>query len=335
MDPARRFSEVIDGEHKNHNWNRIERSEVIETVKKEFQQRPSQAAPIPYRVAAPIDLPQSLQQPAMQSVKPIDELRSICVFPARTRLKNWYRSEYVPEQALLFTSHGILHVQASASLHQAATTIFLGAADLLYVRLHLQLMYGRLELVDDRLSRVVLEFDASGFNILQPGLRDLLGAACGRNSFSTPQLPQTATVLSELERLSYKFKNGLYLYGLLPEEHLLGFVFQPGLWGRRWHLFPFRESETTLLALTDKQLIVVEEKSQSRFPAYGWIFTFCPRRAIEKSEVTPSGRWQELRVGMKSRAGWMDRRILLEPEKALAWRELWLRFGDPAPAAPA
>jgi len=52
-------------------------------------------------------------------------------------------------------------------------------------------------------------------------------------------------------------------------------------------------SETTLLALTDKQLIVVEEQSRSRFPAYGWIFTFYPRKAINNIGVTSSKVWQD------------------------------------------
>ncbi|MGD0610994.1 MAG: hypothetical protein ABSB41_05720 [Anaerolineales bacterium] len=302
-------------------------------MKKEYQPRPSQTPPIPYSVSTLNDLPPKLHQAALQAIEPTDKLRSICVFPGRTRLKTWYRSEYAPEQALLFTNNGIHDIQAPASPHQDARNIFLRATDLLYVRLHLQLMYGCLELVDDRLSRSVVEFDATGFDILQGSLQDLLGAACGGNSVSTPQSPPLKTILSELEKQSFKFKNGLYLYGLLPDEHLFGFVFQPSIWGRRWHLFPLREADTTLLALTDKQFIVVEEQSQSRFPAYGWIFTFCPRRAIDKIEVTPNGQWQDIRVEMKGKAGGIDRRILLEPENVLAWGELWSRFGDPGPAA--
>ncbi len=302
-------------------------------LKKDFQQLPSQATPMPYSVTSLIDLPHSLQQPAMQSIGLTDEIISICVFPGRTCLKNWYSWEYVAEQALLFTNNGILHIQAPTSLHQVARIIYMRAADLLYARLSLLLMYGRLEFVDDCLSRVVVEFNAGGFDILQRGLQNLLETSCGRKFISTRQPPLTNTVLGELGSLSFKFKNGLYLYGLLPEEHLLGFVFQRGIRGWRWHLFPIQVSEKTMLALTDKQLIVVEEQSQSRFPAYGWIFTFCPRRVIEKFGVTSSGRWQELIVEMKSKAGLIDWRILLEQENVLAWRDLWARFGDPRTAA--
>jgi hypothetical protein len=264
----------------------------------------------------------------MQSIELTDELISICVFPGRTYLKNWYSWEYIGEQALLFFAGGILHIQAPTPTHRVARIIRLRAADLLYVRLSLQLMYGRLELVDDCLSRAVVEFNAAGFDILQRSVQDLLGSSCPGNSIFTRDPPSAKTVLSELGKLSFKFKNGLVLYGLLPEEHLLGFVFQPGLRGRRWHLFPSRISEPTLLALTDKQLIIVEEQSRSRFPAYGWIFTFCPRRVIEKIGVTSGEPFQELIVDMKSKVGLIDWRILLDQEHASVWRGLWLRFAD-------
>ena len=119
--------------------------------------------------------------------------------------------------------------------------------------------------------------------------------------------------------------NGLVLYGLLPGEHVLGFVFQPSLLGKRWRIFPLRMSETTLLAITDKQIIVVEEQSRSRFPAYGWIFTFYPRNAIKKIGVTSNRRWQELIIGMKGKAGLVERRIILEQANAMAWQEAWSR----------
>jgi hypothetical protein len=87
-------------------------------------------------------------------------------------------------------------------------------------------------------------------------------------------------------------------------------------------------SETTLLALTDKQLIVVEEKSQSRFPAYGWIFTFYPRKAIERVGAAPSRDWHELIIKMKSKGGLKDRRILIDQTNVLTWQGLWSRFGN-------
>lgn len=287
---------------------------------------------MPYAVSALADLPDSLQPAARQSVGAADRLISICVFPGRTHLKDMAHWENIPEQALLFTDRGILHIQAPATSDDAAklpVSRSLYAADLLYARLSLILMYGRLELVDKSLSRVGVDFNAAGFDIIQAGLQHLLRTACGKDTLSIPDVPHTKTLLDELGELSYKFKNGLYLYGLLPGEHVLGFVFQPGLWGQRWHLFPLKKSETTLLALTDKQLIVVEERSRSRFPAYGWIFTFYPRHVIDRIDLTSGQRWQELKIRLKNSSGHSDRSILLEVPNGLVWQELWSQYGNP------
>jgi len=284
---------------------------------------------MPYAVPSLVELPGSLQQAATQSVGSSDELISICVFPVRTYLKNWDGWEYVSEQALLFTRTGVVHIQAPASPNHEARIVNLRSADLIYARLSLILMYGRLEFVDENLSRVVVEFNAAGFDIIRPGLREFLGSCCGKGPGSNPDTGLTKTVLDEIGEVSFKFKNGLYLYGLLPDEQVLGFVFQPGIWGKRWHLFPIKISEATLLALTDRQLIVVEERSQSKFPAYGWIFTFYPLKAIEKIEITTRLDRQELVIGTKSTGGLNDHKVILEDANDLAWQELWLRCGNP------
>jgi hypothetical protein len=293
-------------------------------MKRDFQQLPSQATPMPYSVASLADLPASLKQAAMHSMGSKNKPSSICVFPGRTGLKNQSAWEYFDEQALLFTAEGIYQIQAPTSAHQDARIIFLCAADLLYARLSLILMFGRLELVDESLTRVVVEFNAAGFDIIKPGLQQLLGAPGGR-TITPLETASSKTVLGELGERSFKFKNGLYLYGLLPEEQVLGFVFQPAIWGWRWHFLPLKISETTLLALTDQQIIVVEEQSRSRFPAYGWIFTFYPRKAINKFGMNPTRRWQELIIELKSKAASIDRRIILEESNGSAWQELWLR----------
>ena len=280
---------------------------------------------MPYLVSGLADLPGSLQQAALQSAGPAEELISICVFPGRTYLKDWHSREEVLEQALLFTKNGLQHIQAPAALDQAVRTVSMQAVDLLYARLSLILMYGRLELVDKSLSQVVVEFNAAGFDMIRPGLQSFLGTSSGKNAIPHPEAALTNSVLSELGERSYKFMNGLKLYGLLPGEQVLGFIFQPGLWGRRWRIFPMRMSETTLLAITDKQLIVVEEQSRSRFPAYGWILTFHPRHAIEKLSVTPRLNWLEVIIEMKSSSGMIERGILLDQANASAWQELWSR----------
>ena len=286
---------------------------------------------MPYAVASLADLPVSLQPAAGQSFNSTDRPVSFCVFPGRTYLKEWGRWENTPEQALLFTEAGILSIQAPASPGQSARMISMRAADLLYARISLILMYGRMELVGKDLTWVVVEFNAAGFDLIQDGLQNFLGVSAGNNLNSFPQAAPPKTLLDALGGLSYKFRNGLVLYGLLPGEQILGFVFQPALWGRRWHLLPLKISETTLLVLTDKQLIIVEEQSRSRFPAYGWTFTFYPRPIIENVGVKSASPWPEVIIELKRGAGLHDRSLLLEEPNSLAWQALWSCFGNLLP----
>lgn len=283
---------------------------------------------MPYSVESVGDLPRSLQQAASHVLGLTGQPLSISVIPATTRLKNWYGWERAPEQALLFTDDGVAHLQAISP--EDARSVYLKAADLRSTCLSLKLMNGRLELVDDRLSRVVVEFNAGGFEFLQPGLQNLLSTTCKSSSVPLPAVPSTETILEDIGEKSYKYRNGLALYGLLPGEQLLGYVYQPVIWKKRWRVFSSKLSDATLLALTDKQLIVVEQHSNSRFPAYGWIFTFCPRTFIHTIGISSQGQWRELRIEMCMRAGFLDKRILLEQQNMLVWQDLWLRFGQPA-----
>lgn len=296
-------------------------------MKKDFQQFPSTATPMPYSVESVGDLPRSLQQAASHVLELTDRPLSIFVIPATTRLKNWYGWERAPEQALLFTDDGVAHLQAISP--EDARSVYLKAADLRSTCLSLKLMNGRLELVDDCLSRVVVEFNAGGFELLQPGLQILLLSSCKGSSIPPSPIPLAETILEDIEKISYKYRNGLALYGLLPGEQLLGFVYQPAIWKKRWGLFSSKVTDATLLATTDKQLIVVEQRSNSRFPAYGWIFTFCPRTFIRTIGISSHEPWRELRIEMCMRAGFLDKSILLEQQNTLAWQDLWLRFGQP------
>ena len=57
---------------------------------------------------------------------------------------------------------------------------------------------------------------------------------------------------------------------------------------------------------------------------YGWIFTFCPLAGIEQK---PAEVWQELQVHLNRGDVAVDRRVILEHEAALAWQNLWVRYG--------
>lgn len=290
-------------------------------------QVPRGIASHPYRVHSPGDLPVSLRQSAEQTLESRGPVHSIFVVPAQAFLKGWFGRRYVPEQALVFTAQGVLHIQDGATPGQPAQATYLPADDLLYAHLSLLLLYGRLELagrVGSTLARVVVEFNTVGEPLLQPGLRQLVRQAWGKKAaLAAGQTPPEA-ILRELDRLPMKFRNGLRHRGLQSDERLLGFVFQPGIWTRRWRFFSRQVTATTLLALTDRQLVILEEDKTGGQASYGWIFTFCPLAGVAGIESKPAEAWQELQVHLERGGVAVDRRITLEPDVAVAWRDLWV-----------
>jgi hypothetical protein len=294
-------------------------------------QVPRGIASHPYQVHNPGDLPVSLRQSAEQALRSQESVHSIFVVPAQIFFKGWFSRRYVPEQALIFTAQGVLHIQDGAMPGQPAQATYLPADDLLYAHLSLLLLYGRLELagpVGSGLTRVVVEFNTVGESLLQPGLRQLLRLAWGQTTAQGDNQPPGAAVLEKLNRLPMKFRNGLRHRGLQPGERLLGFVFQPGIWTRRWRFFSHQVTATTLLALTDCQLIILEEDKTGGQASYGWIFTFCPLAGVAGIETRPAGAWQEVQVHLERGGVTVDRQITLEPEVALTWHDLWTYYGQ-------
>lgn len=105
---------------------------------------------------------------------------------------------------MLFSCTGILYIQAPALLNYEARIVSLRAADLIYTRLSLILMYGRLGFVNENLSQMVVEFNAAGFDIIRGGLHELLETSCGREAIAIPGASLTSTVLSDLGEISFK-----------------------------------------------------------------------------------------------------------------------------------
>ncbi len=288
---------------------------------------PTGVASFPYLVNDPDELPTGLQQLARQALTPGEPISTIFVVPAQAFISSfWFGRRYVPEQALLFTPTGVLHVQDAARRDQAGQVTYLRSEELLYAQISLLLLYGCLELVgrvQDVLSRVTVEFNTVGHNLLDPALHRFL-----RQAWVFPFASDTAKIrnrpmLDELERISLKFRNGLALYGLQTGERLLGYVFQPGIWLRRWRIFNRQVSATTLLALTDQQLIIVEEECNGEPNAHGWIISCFPRAALTRLETQPEKSWQELQVRLARGEVAVDRRVKLSNEVAAAWQDVW------------
>lgn len=285
----------------------------------------------PYLVENPAGLPEELGQAVREAPWPAAEISSIFVVPPQAFMEGWFRRRYVPEQALLFTPDGVGHVQGPAEADPAVRLTYLRAVGLLYARLSLLLLYGRLELagrVNGAPGRAVVEFNTVGWHLLQPSVRGLLHRASVRPGSRPPRpAPAVAALATELDHLPLKFSNGLRHTALQPGESLWGFVFQPSIWTRRWRFFPWQVSATTLLALTDRQVIIVEEEMSGRQATYGYIFTFMPRAAITAIEAQPGECWWELLIRLEQGGVTAERRLALEPETAAEWQELWRHYG--------
>jgi hypothetical protein len=223
-------------------------------------------------------LPDSLRLAAQAALPPDESINSIFFVPSQSFLKSWVGQRYVPEQALLFGRRGVLHVQAVAEQTSSPRTTYLPAKGLLSARLTIMLLYGCLELVgqgSDAPVTISVEFNTVGDHLLWPPLRRLVQMAWGAAWPGASSSGTAEAMLARLRKQSYKFGNGLEIHALQSGEHPLGFVFQPNIWQPLWRFFRRKVTATTLLTLTDRQILLLEEDPQKNVN-YGWIFNFFP-----------------------------------------------------------
>ncbi|MCG3212420.1 MAG: hypothetical protein FOGNACKC_06090 [Anaerolineae bacterium] len=287
---------------------------------------PKGAQAHPYRLTELADMPPALK-PAAQAAFPADErLDSIFCVPPQSFLAGWLGQRYVAEQALLFGQRGVLHVQAALEPGHSPQNTWLPASGLLSARLSILLLYGCFELTGEANGApvtILVEFNTVGDHLLWPALRRLVQTAWGATRLDVvPRLPERE-ILTRLRRQSFKFNNGLQIHALQPEERLLGVVLQPAIWLRRWYLFNRQITPATLLALTDRQITIVEEQP-GKHAEHGWIFNFFPLAGITAVEYNPAAElWHELIFVLRHNQATEQRPVRLAPELAQQWVDLW------------
>jgi hypothetical protein len=114
--------------------------------------------PFPYPVQNLTDLPENFRLAVQRSLKPDEQINSMLMIPPQPFLKRGG----IPQQALISTSQGLLHIQEMASPDQSPIATGLSGESVLYARHSLLLLYGRLELtgeVDGSLVRMVAEYN--------------------------------------------------------------------------------------------------------------------------------------------------------------------------------
>jgi hypothetical protein len=269
------------------------------------------------------DLPAELHSPAVAALADSEAIQAIFFFPPQIQ-RGWH---YVPKQALLFTSTGVIHLLASILPDQAPQVTQLQGDGLLYVRTSLLLLHGYLEIVAQGHGtpvRLGMEFNTVGWDPLSGPVRQLLQAGMANPAAATAKSSYSPPAQPALEKLPLKFANGTRIHGLLPGEELKDLVFQPGT-RKRW-LLVFRRAVTanTLLLLTNHFVVVIQEELEV---AQGWIIAHIPRENITCMRSQPRGPWNELSIQLEREGQCADYHLLLKSEATEAWRRLWIRHG--------
>ena len=182
------------------------------------------------------ELPAELQSPDLTASAARENIREIISFPQQIQRGH----HYVPKQALLFTSTGIVHMLASVWPGQEPSVTFIQADSLIYLMVTLILLYGFLEIVAESATsptRLAVEFNTVAWDQIVRPVRQFLQAARNAPAASTENIPYPAHIQPAVDALPLKYFNGVRIYGVLPGEKLEELVFQPPTWERRLMFF--------------------------------------------------------------------------------------------------
>jgi hypothetical protein len=267
---------------------------------------------------------------AAQEVWPAGgEVRRIFDVPPQ-EFPSWTKYRYGPRNALIFTSAGVIHGQTAAR-GQPAQARLAPTAGVHYVQVGELLLYGRLEIgygADGQAQQIVLEFNTVGWDLLRPGLWELLRGV----SVLCPPLPIAAQApefcMAEMRRLPFRYANGVKIHLLSPGERPPALAFQSGIWTRHLPIFRRQVTPAIVLALTDRHVsLIEEERSLTRKPSYGWTFTFIPRHSVTgmRSEPAPLGRLVSIEMLVEGAKATLE--VELTSEVAAAWGAQWQAHG--------
>jgi hypothetical protein len=280
----------------------------------------------PYRAKTLKELPDRLRALAEKTLLPDDPAEKIFVIPEQMlskKIGGVGRMHWVPEQSLLFTQRGVIHVQAGKSGDEIGQANYLAGSSLLYAQMSLILLYGRMEIcaaVNGEMSRIVVEYNAVSHEMLEPSLHKLIRLAWDQAQDQNAN-DYINLLLGKLEEQSLKFRNGLANHALQPNEKLLGYVFQPRVYMRYFRIMRRLIAPASLIALTDKQLIIIED-GMTGASSYGYLFTYCPRANLVDVASEPADTLQDVCIHLGKDAVMADHRLTLENVTVLAWRDL-------------
>ena len=278
-------------------------------------------------------LPPALAALAADALHPGDAVEGALVAPAEYLSRRMFIWEYAPERALIFLKGGLLYLAAEGpGAPPCARRI--DARALLRLRSSILLLYGLLEFTADcggAAGEVRLEYNTVVWQWLNKPLARFVESACPAHASAFDEAEARALNEPVLAALPFKFANGLRYYSLAPGERAVAAEFQPAIWRKGKHLVRRQLTPNTLLALTDRKLVLIEEKRAqpwSRPPGagqgeYGWIFTYIPLDRVVEMSVAPREGLSELTIQIQWGAASETRRVRLEPAIADQWLNAW------------
>jgi hypothetical protein len=272
------------------------------------------------------DLPGELQSPSITALLSDQTIQTIIAFPAQIQNMRYY----VPRQALLFNNTGVVHVIASIWPDQEPQVTLIKGSSILYMRVRLLLLYGFLEVVaqeSDSPVRIEVEFNTVAWEILSQPLHRLL-QTCLPTAIAHADLKANALAAQKaMDALSFKFNNGMRIYGFLPGEVLEELVFQPGV-NRIREIWPFefRKPVTadTVVSMTSNFVVALQEELGKW---YGWILTYIPRNRIIGMQNRPGALCDELAVQLGQPGNSVEYKIPLGRDAIKDWRGRWIQQG--------
>jgi hypothetical protein len=264
-----------------------------------------------------------LQSPALTALTAGETVQTIIAFPQQIQ----HGSEYVPKQALLFMRGDVIHILASIWPGHGPQITYLTGSELLYLHVKLLLLYGFLEIVAQGLDapvRIRMEFNTVSWSYLSQPLYQLLRYTESKHKTRVDEPGNPAAIQEAMEKLPYKFSNGVELYGLLPGQKLLEMVYQPASWKRHLIFLNQPSSANILLLLTTNYMVVIQEELKVN---HGWVISYIPRSNIIGIQNRHSDSWNEVLVQLKRDDQSVDYKLILRSETVEAWRARWIRHG--------
>jgi hypothetical protein len=269
------------------------------------------------------ELPPELQSSDLKSILAGEEIKQTISFPPQIHRG----SHYVPKQALLFTSSGVIHLQASIWPEQEPTLSYLRTSGLIYLKVTLILLYGFLEIVAHGTAsptRLEVEFNTVAWDFLSGPIRNMLEANEERQRDLKDEIPLFQRREGALEKLPLKFFNGARIYGILPGEELEEMIFQSTVWEKKLVFFRKNIIANTLMLLTSNYMVIIQEELNI---TQGWIITYIPRKNILGINNQSTIGWDELIVDLNSAGQTTNIKIRLTNEVAQCWHKYWIQHG--------